>query len=206
MDKLLEHIFYINLKKRTDRKDKIIKQLDNYGLTEISERFEAIETPGFGALGCCLSHIMVLQIARERKYKRILILEDDFIFLVSPKVFREKIRDLFLTTYNDFDVCMLSYNIIQSAELPGLQLINKAIEAQTASGYIIQEHYYDKLIELLKDSIPFLFNTKMHWIYANDQIWKALQPHDNWVYFRDRIGKQDDGVSDTSEIFRINFY
>jgi glycosyl transferase family 25 len=169
---LLEHIFYINLKKRTDRKEKLTTQLNEYGLS--AERFEAIETPGFGILGCCLSHLMVLQIARDRKYKRVLILEDDFRFLVSPKVFHKKIRDLFLTTYADFDVCMLSYNMIESEEIVGLNLINKVIDAQTASGYIVQMHYYDVLIELLKETIPQLFSTRIHWIYANDQIWKQL--------------------------------
>lgn len=202
MDYLLPHIFYINLKKRADRKEKMIKQLKQYGLN--AECFEAIYTPGFGILGCTLSHLMVLQIAQERKYRRILILEDDFQFLISPETFQNKIRDLFLTTYSDFDVCMLSYNIIKYQEIPGIKLINKVIEAQTASGYIVQEHYYTKLIELLKDTIPMLFSTKMHWIYANDQIWKSLQQRDNWVYFSERIGKQEDGFSDNTEQF-INY-
>lgn len=199
MNSLLPHIFYINLKKRIDRKEKMLTQLKQYQLN--AECFEAISTPGFGLLGCCLSHLIVLQIARDRKYKHVLILEDDFRFIVSPETFRVKIRDLFLTTYADFDVCMLSYNMIQYQEIPGIKFINKVIEAQTASGYIVQEHYYTTLIELLKDTIPMLFSTKMHWIYANDQIWKSLQVRDNWVYFPERIGKQEEGFSDNAEQF-----
>jgi GR25 family glycosyltransferase involved in LPS biosynthesis len=204
MNELSTNIFYINLKRRSDRKEKMRKQLHEYGLQ--GECFEAIETPGFGAMGCCLSHLMVLQIAKDRKYKRVLILEDDFQFIVSPEVFRKNIRNLFLTTYADFDVCMLSYKMVRSAEIQGLTIINKVIEGQTASGYIVQEHYYDTLIELFKNAIPELFSTRMHWIYANDQIWKTLQEKDNWVYFSQRIGKQENGYSDNRQELLINIY
>ena len=47
----ISKIFYINLNKRTDRKEQIEEELKNYGLLENSERFEAIETKGFGILG-----------------------------------------------------------------------------------------------------------------------------------------------------------
>ena len=45
----------------------------------------------------------------------------------------------------------------------------------TASGYIINSHYYNKLIFLYKWSIRLLEQTKMHWEYANDVVWKDLQ-------------------------------
>jgi hypothetical protein len=47
--------------------------------------------------------------------------------------------------------------------------------------------------------MPLLENTGMHWIYANDQIWKEYQKKDQWLYFIKRIGKQIDGYSDNSE-------
>jgi hypothetical protein len=37
-----------------------------------------------GSLGCRDSHLKVISIAKERKYKRILILEDDIRFVVNP--------------------------------------------------------------------------------------------------------------------------
>ena len=43
MENCIDKIVYINLKKREDRKEKITKELDDYGLAY--ERFEAIETP-----------------------------------------------------------------------------------------------------------------------------------------------------------------
>jgi GR25 family glycosyltransferase involved in LPS biosynthesis len=193
--------FYINLAKRTDRRLLIENELNNYGIDY--ERFEAIETPTLGLLGCCISHLMVLQIAKERNYKNVLILEDDFTFLVSKEEFKEQLYQLSITNIN-YDVCMLAYNIIQFKEFMNNELVNKVIEAQTASGYIVNYHYYDKLINLFKFTIPLLFTTRQHWNYANDQIWKTLQPIDNWIYFKQRIGKQRPGYSDNCDVYCDN--
>jgi GR25 family glycosyltransferase involved in LPS biosynthesis len=189
---------YINLKKRTDRREFIENELNRYQLDW--ERFEAIETPTSGILGCCISHLMVLQIAKERNYENILILEDDFTFLVSKEELDSYLKEFFMLKLN-YDVCMLSYNVQQYSEIPGINIVNKVVEAQTASGYIVNKHYYDKLINILKFTIPLLYQTKQHWLYANDQIWKSLQLTDNWVYFKQRIGKQRFGYSDNSESY-----
>lgn len=186
---------YINLNKRTDRKKIIENQLNNFDLDY--ERFEAIENSDFGIVGCSLSHLKVLQIAKERRYKNILILEDDFHFLVSKEDF-EKQLSLFFNTKIEYNVCMLSYFLLDSQKTQ-YEFLLKVIEAQTASGYIVNENYYDKLIELYEFAIPKLIQTKEHWIYANDQIWKKYQSTDNWFCFTNRIGKQSDGFSDTSQ-------
>ena len=186
---------YINLNKRTDRKKTIENQLNNFDLDY--ERFEAIETPDFGIVGCGLSHLHVLKIARERGYKNILILEDDFTFLVSKEDF-EKQLSIFFNTKIEYNVCMISYFLLDSQKTQ-YEFLLKVIDAQTASGYIVNENYYDKLIELYEFAIPKLIQTKEHWIYANDQIWKKYQRTDNWFCFTNRIGKQSDGFSDTSQ-------
>ena len=95
---------------------------------------------------------------------------------------------------------MISYNVIQDKKLEN-NVVNKVIEAQTASGYIVNNHYYDKLIELYEKTLPLLEQTFQHWIYANDQIWKQYQPTDNWYYFKNRLGKQRHSYSDNSEKF-----
>jgi hypothetical protein len=143
---------------------------------------------------------MVLMIAHERKYKNVLIFEDDFTFLVSPEEFGKQLNDFFSLNMK-YDVCMLAYNVLQHEEITGNTVVNKVISAQTASGYIVHYEYYDKLINLYKQVIPLLFSTREHWIYANDQIWKTLQPPDNWFYFKTRLGKQRAGYSDNCDTF-----
>jgi hypothetical protein len=77
----IDGIFYINLEKRLDRRVEIEIELTNMELP--FERFPAIETPGRGILGCGLSHLSVFKLAKERKFRNVLIFEDDFYFLIS---------------------------------------------------------------------------------------------------------------------------
>ena len=67
MSNNIDKIIYINLERRKDRKEHIENVLNKYDLQY--ERFEAIQTEGFGILGCGLSHLQVLKIAKKRNYK-----------------------------------------------------------------------------------------------------------------------------------------
>jgi GR25 family glycosyltransferase involved in LPS biosynthesis len=199
MSKYINKIFYINLDKRNDRKEEIESELKNYDLFDNSERIPAIETPGQGILGCTMSHLNAIKLAKERSYENILILEDDFQFTISKEEFENQLQ-IFFENNIQYDVCMISYNIQQSlpTEYP---FLTKIIEAQTASGYIIHHTFYDKMIELYEWTIPLLDQTKQHWHYANDQCWKRLQPHTNWYCLTKRCGRQRAGYSDNSEQF-----
>lgn len=190
---MIDAIVYINLDRRTDRRDKIETQLDLFGLSY--ERFSAIETPGFGILGCGQSHLAVLKLAKTRGYKNILILEDDFEFLVSPEEFHHAIS---CTQSCHFDVCMLSYNLRESEPIDGSTMFGRVLFAQTASGYIVSSHYYDDLIHLYEWALPLLQTTQQHWIYANDVVWRGSQASGRWLYFLQRLGRQRAGYSDNA--------
>lgn len=202
MSKYIDHIFYINLDRRADRREEIETQLKAFGLPY--ERFSAIETPGQGIVGCGLSHTAVLRLAKERGYKNILILEDDFEFLVSKDEFESHLTQLFEHQPPiHFDVCMLSYNLhLFETHSSGSNLVGRVKYAQTASGYIVNAHYYDAIIQLYEWAIPLLKQTGQHWIYANDVIWRQLQERDQWVYFLTRLGRQSAGYSDNAQSFQ----
>ena len=183
----IDKIMYINLEERVDRKEHIEKQLNEYKLSY--ERFKAFENP-LNGIGCSKSHLELLKIANARGYNNILIFEDDFTFLVSKEEFEEQLKKFFDLKIK-YDVLFLSYLIQQSKPLDN-GIVDKTIESQTSSGYIIHKNYYDKLISLLEWSIPLLEETGMHWIYTIDATWKKFQPSDNWFHFIKRIGKQID--------------
>ena len=197
MSKYIDKIFYINLNKRTDRRVEIETELNNYGLSY--ERFEGIETHGFGIYGCGLSHLTVLKIARDRGYKNVLVLEDDFMFLVSKEEFEIQLTDFFESGIK-FDVCKLAYNLHENQEIDN-KIVGKVLYSATASAYIVNNHYFDKLINLYEWAMPLLKSTGQHWIYANDQIWRNYQREDNWYYFKTRIGKQRLSYSDNAKDF-----
>ena len=219
----IDKIIYINLDKRTDRRKEIEEQLDDFGLSY--ERFPAIYHP-FGIVGCTQSHQAVLRLAKERGYKRVWILEDDFQFLQSREEIEATIQSM---CSKQFDVCMFAYNALKSTNenmewsegrspshrgrsppnttnsfaQRGNEVTERVwlqiYEAETASSYVVQEHYYDKLIELYNHTIPLLEQTQQHWNYANDQSWKILQTSDHWIAPFQRMGKQRDGFSDNAQ-------
>jgi glycosyl transferase family 25 len=190
----MDNIVYINLNKRTDRKEQITNELNNYGLTY--ERFEAIHEEQ-GILGCTKSHLEVLKLARKNGWKSVLILEDDFTFLVSREEFEFEIKQLMESGIN-YDVCMLAYNLIRGENISGCNFLHRVLEAQTASAYIVKDHYYDVIINLYEEAVQLLGQTGEHWNYANDQCWKSLQRKDNWIRTKTRIGKQIAGYSDNT--------
>jgi glycosyl transferase family 25 len=199
MSKYIDKIIYINLEHRKDRKEQIENELEIMSLKQNSERFDAINKKP-GIVGCGYSHLEVLRLAKNRKYRNVLILEDDFTFLVNKEEFEFELTRFF-ETVKEFDVCMLAYNVNEWKDTE-FDFVKKALNVQTASAYIVNEKFYDKLIELYEEDIPTLERTGIHWIYANDQCWKKLQPASVWYCFSHRLGKQRPSYSDNSETFQ----
>ena len=105
----------------------------------------------------------------------------------------------FFNTHKTYDVLMLSYNIFKSE--PCDETVCRAINVQTASGYVVHKRFYDALIQNLKEGLPQLVSTGRHWDFANDQYWKSLQPGSEWFCMNRRIGIQKPGFSNCAENF-----
>lgn len=201
----IDHIFYINLDKRQDRRVEIDAELSKQfshisGIPEKIERFAGIEAPPKkGIVGCTQSHLEVLKLAKERGYTNVLIFEDDFVFEMSPKEFETGVQAFFDLNI-EYDVLMFAYNLEQSADTQ-YPFLKKALAAATASCYLVNNTMYDPLINMYTNAIPLLDTTMYHWLYANDQIWKQLQPQSNWYCFNPRAGRQRPGYSDNSDTY-----
>lgn len=184
-------IFYINLDHRTDRKELLEKELNELGLP--FERFSAIKD-SFGAVGCSKSHLAVLNLAKERGYPRVMVLEDDFTFIGHRNNIEQTISQI-RDEAKPYDVCLVSYNSRSSKDVPE-SYWKRVVNSQTTSGYIIQQHYYDTLINNVAESIPLLEKTRTEKLYAIDIYWKKLQRTGTWYQTTDRLGKQRISFSD----------
>jgi glycosyl transferase family 25 len=182
----IDKIIYINLDKHVEKKTVIENQLRYFDLP--FERFSGINNP-YDGIGCAQSHLAVLKMARDNRYKNVLILEDDFVFTVTKDEFENAMTKLF-THVPDFDVCMLSYNLQKGDIYQEHPFLLKNIEAQTASAYLVNHTIYDDLINLYEESNIALEQTRQHWIYAIDMIWKPMQLLKKWYCFSHRMGKQ----------------
>jgi GR25 family glycosyltransferase involved in LPS biosynthesis len=175
---VFNHVIYINLEHRIDRKEHAEEQLLSIGI-KVPTRFNAIKLQN-GALGCSMSHLKCLQRAKDNKWPQVLICEDDIHFL-NPILFLTQLKlFLRLNKPNTWDVVLLAGNNMLPYEKNGMNSI-KVHHCLTTTGYIVQEHYYDTLIQNYKEGIQKLMrepdNKKM---YAIDKYWIKLQETDKW--------------------------
>jgi len=192
MEPFVDGVFYINMDHRIDRKEQIEWELRKVGLP--FERFPGIPTSP-GIIGCGYSHLAVLKEARQRGYRNVLIFEDDFQFILDKTDFWNYMGKV-LEDLPSYDVIMLGYNINSWKPSHSIR-VNKVLSAQTASAYIVHSKFYDELIALYEWALPLLESTGKHWIYANDQVWKELQPNSEWYATVTRVGKQRASMGET---------
>jgi len=171
----IKHAFYINLDSRPDRKQHTEGQLTTIGIH--AERFKAIKLAN-GALGCSMSHLKILEMAKKNAWSHVLIMEDDIKFL-KPEVFISQF-DKFLETNKTFDVVLLAGN-----NMPPFTNIDntciKVTRCQTTTGYLVQSHYFDTLIHNYRKGIEKLMkNPADHVLYALDKFWFHIQEKHNW--------------------------
>jgi len=173
----LKHTLFINLEHRTDRLQHVTQELHKIGL-HTAERFHAIRTTA-GNVGCTMSHIKCLEIAKQRNYPHIFICEDDITF-TNPAVFLKSLQHVY-DSKMEWDVLVIGGN-----NAPPFQPINeycvRAYNVQTTTGYIVKQKYYDTLLANYKEGINLLLREpEKKTQYSIDIYWKTLQSQDVWL-------------------------
>lgn len=82
-----ERIWCINLKSADDRWRQMTARFKRLGIGDRVERFAAVSTPGNHHVGCALSHRRIMAAAREAGAQRILVFEDDAVFLDETRAY-----------------------------------------------------------------------------------------------------------------------
>ena len=174
-------VLYINLDKRTDRKEHIEKQLEGF---KNVKRIRAVETPDNGYLGCVLSHVFALEEAIQKGYGEVLIVEDDFEWIS---------KDKFVYPEADFDVCLLECLVKKDEFFSWTH--RKVSDAEHTGGYIVKSHFYTILRDCFMESYNNLLRENVRDYYL-DIYWKRLQKTYTFITPSEKIGKQIEGYSD----------
>ena len=194
----LKNTLFINLEERKDRLEHIQKELEKLNI--VGERFNAIK-PQSGAIGCSISHIKCLEIAKERNWDYVFICEDDITFL-NPTLLLDNLNKfkeaMDQKKFDSMLVINTPFGVVNSAHENGWDVIilggnnappslklgdfcRRVYNCQTTTGYIVKKHYYEVLIQNMKEGVQQLLknpdNIKQ---YAIDIYWKNLQRKDNW--------------------------
>jgi glycosyl transferase family 25 len=185
-------VVYINLDRRPDRMAEIKGELDKMGI-EDAIRFPAVSHKD-GAVGCMKSHLEVLKMAKANNWTNVLILEDDFMFVVDKPTFHMSMK-VFFRLKMPYDVLMLSYNLRAVEDINGF--VGYARRSFTSAGYLVHSRFYDILISLFEENIPKLEAAPhLRGQHALDTCWFRLQETSEWLYLKKRIGIQRPGFSD----------
>jgi glycosyl transferase family 25 len=179
----IDGVVYINLDKRTDRymhMQSIIRTFMGK-----AERFSAIEH-GVGLVGCVKSHIEVLKMAISKKWKNVLIMEDDACW----NEFYTGYSKLEALAKNPYDVIMLGGTFVERDEN------HKLTQAYTTVGYLVKDHYFKTLLDNFEEGLSLFLKDTSDKTFALDVWWGKLQRKDNWHLISPCLLYQKVGYSD----------
>lgn len=196
--------FVINLERRKDRLESIKKEMEYIGWEY--EYFPAVDTNSH--IGCTMSHLEIIKLAKKRNYEKVLVIEDDCIIMPYAKSLIKKIENE--TENLDFAIINLSPTInrpvnlsnkhrwfLDITNLPPKQEHHRGIYATNMIMY--HSSIYDNVLEIedpLKithyaiDDFIYQFITSKYHSYA------PINP----------IGPQIQNWSDVSHGIYNNFY
>lgn len=192
---LFKHSLFINLDSRVDRFEHALQEFEKMNIQV--ERVSAIKNKN-GAIGCTMSHIKCLQIAKNRDYDYVFICEDDITFL-NPNKLKESAEKFKTYMKSKWDVLIIGGNNVPPYE----QLSDycaRVFSCQTTTGYIVQKHFYDILIKNFKESAEKLMRDPANKReYALDMYWKRLQKEHIWLMLTPPTVTQYESYSDIEE-------
>ena len=174
---MVEHVLYINLESRKDRRDSIISVLSCF---PDAERINGVAN-NYGCLGASQSHIKALEYAISKNWDHVLIVEDDMVwnkFDHYPKL---------LELMEDYDVIVLG-----GIHVDHDPLTHKLNKCNSTGAYLVSRHYYQILLNNFKEGCRLLENelykprrfalkqeSRHDVLYRIDVWWHSLQK-DNW--------------------------
>jgi len=200
MDKLL--VLYINLDNRTDRLAQITEELQVLKdfPCEI-QRVPAIKD-SYGPRGCSKSHMLAAETFLKSTADIVLVLEDDFTFVVDKTTIYDKLQhSIDMLQQHKADVILLTCcngknDIVEMTPIDhGLVRVKNMT---CAVAYMYKKDYAPKIINIMKTAIDLVNNGQPHWVSSLDIVWRMYHSEDVWMVHMPDIGKQRPSYSDIS--------
>ena len=140
--------YIINLESRQDRKEYMLEEIKKLNLNSV-KFFPAVihEIP---IVGCTISHIECIRLAKERNLEYVLILEDDVEFISN-------VTDVLNNSWKslqelDWNILYLGGLIRDSGSYVNKNLIS-VLKVNTTHTYIVHNRFYDTILNL-DENIP----------------------------------------------------
>jgi len=175
---LFKNTLFINLDYRQDRLKHATEEFKKMNIN--AERVNAIKKD-VGAIGCTMSHIKCLEIAKKRDYDYVFICEDDIHFK-NPDLLKQNLKKFHTNTKINWDVLIIGGNNARPYQVIE-EYCSRVFYCRTTTGYIVKKHMYNILLNNFNESVAKLINDsskesiKKH---AVDMYWQRLQYQYFW--------------------------
>lgn len=153
MNTFLEKGYYINLDKRIDRREFMEQQLKTLNLDSIVERFSAYEVDykerGIleASIATAKGHKEIIQIAKNRGYEKILILEDDALFVENGiENVTKALTQLQLIP--NWEIYYLGAHVYDKVIHKASENLIRGEEVISSHAYIVHSRAYDRILSL----------------------------------------------------------
>jgi glycosyl transferase, family 25 len=175
---LFKNTLFINLEHRNDRLEHATEEFKKMDIK--AERVDAIKKD-VGAVGCTMSHIKCLEIAKKRNYDYVFICEDDIHFK-NPELLKQNLEKFNQNTKINWDVLIIGGNNARPYQIVE-EYCSRVFYCRTTTGYIVKKHMYDILLDNFNESVSKLTqDSSKESIKKNaiDMYWQRLQYQYFW--------------------------
>ena len=156
----LDRVYIINLPEFEDRRRATWQELIDLGFQPDDPKVEIPYAPrpadpnsfpSRGIHGNFLSHLSILKDAREHRYKRIMVLEDDAIF--SRRMARTQTQITAKLESGPWDLCFLGHSA--NRELTGMPegLVRSQAEFMWMHCFLVNHTVYDRVIAYFEETL-----------------------------------------------------
>ena len=150
------------------------------------ERVSAIKHED-GYIGCAKSHIKCIEIAKMNKYEKVIILEDDFMFVKNNNFKNIKLP-------KTFDIFLLCNLVKNSKRID--TYFNRVEYSEWTSGHILNHTIYNDLIKNLNEGIESRLNEGKNRNNNLDIYWNKLFKDYQCLSHNYIFATQKEGYSD----------
>ena len=196
--------FVVNLERRPDRLESVKKEMEYIGWDY--EIFKAIDTNSH--VGLTKTTLEIIKIAKERNYKRVMVIEDDIDFMPYSKMFLNKLE----SQYDDIDFGIFNLSpsldrpinksdkydlLLDMTNLPSKQEHHRDIYATNM--IIYDRSIYDVIFDIQNNPSPFYYPIDeflFKFVISTTQSYCPILP----------IAPQKKDYSDISQGIYNNFY
>jgi GR25 family glycosyltransferase involved in LPS biosynthesis len=202
------YTFVINLDKRTDRMNEIKEEFRHWPVP--IERISAIkQSPGWK--GCSASHLKCIQLAKERNYPWVVILEDDCILTPNASQRFQELLPFLWKNRHGWDIFNGGVTHLKHHTRIAWNPSIYEVYAYAANFYMVHNSVYDRILrghpKIIAD-----FKIPIDVYYADTcRIWTitpyiARQRVGTKSDIDNRSGEDRDSIFDESEAMLVNYH